>query len=690
MVRHMPRASVVIPIYQRADMLAPCLAALDAAGLGDIELVLVDNGSTDPAMAPLLDAWEGSAVIRRNPVNAGFAAACNQGARAASAPVVVFLNSDTEVRAGWLEPLLDAVADPGVGMAGSRLLYPDGRIQHAGMALAAGCQPVHLHRGVPGDHPVVTRSRDLLLLTGACCAISRDLFLETGGFDLTFVNGHEDVDLCLRLAASGLRSVYRGDSVVVHHESMSPGRMDRDNENAQVFRRRWHGWAPDWLDLLGEDGIADAGWCDCRWEGPLFDASPEAAFGREAVRALVEDGRRPSASDLQPGPLADDAAALCDDVLLTALNRLRVGAPAAETFHHLRDGRPLGTVRGEGALIAVAGPGAVAAADMARAHMAMAAGPQALEMVQAAGMRPSKIAALDPRASAPRGRAPRRAGRAVAPRGHRLDGPPPRAQRLRGRRPRGDAGRRGRRAPDARPGGRRPRAGAGGSRPSRSRHRTSPRSWSWRTTRRCCPTGAGLWAEVGASLALPVVGATCFETEGLPPSWVAECNAAREVWVPSAFNVRTFSDAGVDPDLLHAVPYPVDTERLRPVPRERDPGAPVTFLSVFEWTWRKGWDVLLRAWAEEFAHDEPVRLVVVTYRGAGAGGAGQRARPGPRPPPRGGLRPGRGRRHRPACSSRSPTRTCPTSTARPTPSCCRPAARGRGCRCSRRPRAACR
>jgi glycosyltransferase involved in cell wall biosynthesis len=70
------------------------------------------------------------------------------------------------------------------------------------------------------------------------------------------------------------------------------------------------------------------------------------------------------------------------------------------------------------------------------------------------------------------------------------------------------------------------------------------------------------------------------------------------------------------------VPYPVDTDRLRPRAGDRDPGAPVTFLSVFEWTWRKGPDVLLRAWAEEFAPDEPVRLVVVTYRGAGAAGDG--------------------------------------------------------------------
>ena len=144
---------------------------------------------------------------------------------------------------------------------------------------------------------------------------------------------------------------------------------------------------------------------------------------------------------------------------------------------------------------------------------------------------------------------------------------------------------------------------------------------------------------------------------------MAPCNAVREVWVPSRFNKRTFAQGGVNPDRIHVVPYPVDTERLRPGPRERPPGTPVTFLSIFEWTWRKGWDVLLRAWAEEFAPDEP-------------GAARHRHLPRPRR-----------RRGRAACTSRRsatwrrsasrPTRS-PTSTWCSTPSptrTCRPSTR---------------
>lgn len=617
----MARASIVIPIYERPDMLGPCLAALEADGLGDLEIVMVDNGSSDPGVGEILDRWEGSAIIRRNPVNAGFAAACNQGARAASAPVVVFLNSDTEVTPGWLDPLLDAVADPGVGMAGSRLLYPDGRTQHAGMALSRAGQPLHLHTGVPGDHPVVNRSRDLLLVTGACCAISRELFLEVNGFDLAFINGHEDVDLCMRLAVSGRRMVYRADSLVVHHESMSPGRLESDQQNSRLFRSRWSAWPADWEVLLAEDGLEDCAFADCTWEGPLLDASPEAAVGRAAVRALAAEGRRPMASETHPMPLAPDAVAFCDPVLLAALNRQRVGVPAYDVFRHLGEGCHYGAAPGAGPVITVVGPRVPGEIPLSRTTMVMAVGAPALAAVQAVCADAGAIATLD--ADDPRPESARRAvlGERPVREGVAWSGP------LLGRSGYAGAGRGMVRAaadiglPLLALIGDTPVDGLAAPVLPLPEQDFNPGLVVVHNPP-VLPNGYRVWEDARSWLGLPVIGATCFETEGIPASWVEECNAAREVWVPSGFNVRTFTDAGVDPALVHAIPYPVDTAVLHPVARERDPGAPVTFLSIFEWTWRKGWDVLLQAWAEEFAKDEPVRLRVVTYRGAGAGGEG--------------------------------------------------------------------
>lgn len=617
---HMARACIVIPIYEMAGLLAKCLASLEADGLDDLELILVDNASTEPEMDSLLRRWQDRAVVLRNSVNGGFAAGCNQGARAASAPVVVFLNSDTQVRPGWIEPLVESASERGVGMVGARLLFPDGRIQHAGMGLSEGMQPLHLHQMVPGDHPAVTRTRDLQIVTGACCAIDRELFAEHRGFDTEYTNGYEDVDLCLRLVRDGLRTVYRGDSVVVHHESMSPGRADLENANALLFRSRWQGWHPDFAELLAEDGVEDAA-ADCRWQGPLFDASPEAAFGREAVRALVEDGRRPHAAEPDPRPLAEGAGALCDDVLLAALNRRRIGVPAADTFRHVCGGRPLGAPPSWGPLIAVVGPGAEVPADALDARLTLAAGTPALDAVAAAGVRPSAIAAIDP--ARPRPESARRAvlGPPALRDGLGWYGP------LVGRSGYAGAGRGLLQAADL--------AGVPllAYRGDNEEEGLAPPSLHLPAqdfvpglvvshAPPVLPNGTRVWERTAVGLGLPVIGATCFETQGIPASWVEQCNSVREVWVPSSFNLRTFAEAGVDPERLHVVPYPVDTHLLRPEPRERDPEDPVAFLSVFEWTWRKGWDVLLQAWAEEFAPDERVRLTVVTYRGLGAAGEG--------------------------------------------------------------------
>ena len=379
-------------------------------------------------------------------------------------------------------------------------------------------------------------------------AVARDVLLDVGGLDLTFAGGVAEADLCMRMWDAGRENVLAAGCVaVLHGEDPVP---EPDDEKA--FRRRWHAAPPDRDALLAEDGVADPGWADCVWEGPLLDDSPEAAAGRDAVRALAAAGRRPLAREPEGTPLAPDAAGWCDEAILTALNRHRLGAPGAET---LRGAVPAAALRpagreGIGWLGPLLGRSGYAAAGRGIVQAASRAGLPVLALVNDTlpdGMAPPELP-LPPQDFAP--------GVVVV---HGLP---------------------------------------------------------------VMPSGFPFYDHATAELGLPIVGATCFETELMPPSWVEPCNRAREVWVPSGFNARTFAEAGVDSERIHVVPYPVDTDRLRPAGRERDPGAPVTFLSIFEWTWRKGWDVLLQAWAEEFASGDPVRLVVVTYRGAGAAGEG--------------------------------------------------------------------
>lgn len=110
------------------------------------------------------------------------------------------------------------------------------------------------------------------------------------------------------------------------------------------------------------------------------------------------------------------------------------------------------------------------------------------------------------------------------------------------------------------------------------------------------------------------IGRVMFESDGLPADWVAKCNEMDEVWVPTDFNLETFRQAGVTAQLFK-VPGGIDTKRFRPgIKPLRIPGARgAVFLSIFEWSRRKGWDVLLRAWAEAFGPDDGVSLVLRTY-----------------------------------------------------------------------------
>ena len=218
----MARVSVVVPLYNRWDLTTACIDALNRCG-DPIELVLVDNGSTDDTA--------GQRVAVRNDRNRGFAVACNQGAAYASGDVLVFLNNDTEPQPGWLGPLVAGLDHATI--AGARLLYPDGRVQHEGVEVDFS-RPYGLEAwGVTeGNMP----SRRVPAVTGACLAIRRDDFMRLGGFDDGYWNGYEDVDLCLRAGGAW----YAGESVVIHHESASgPERWRAVTENVQRLRSKW-------------------------------------------------------------------------------------------------------------------------------------------------------------------------------------------------------------------------------------------------------------------------------------------------------------------------------------------------------------------------------------------------------------------------------------------------------------------
>ena len=141
---------------------------------------------------------------------------------------MLLLNDDVAPsRPGWLQALAGHALRPEVGSAGARLLYPNGRIQHAGLATGVLGLAGHLLRGLPGDasgpNDYSFALRQCSALTAACLCLRRSVYLEAGGLDERLAVAFNDVDLGLRLRARGLRNVWVPEAELYHHESFSRG-----------------------------------------------------------------------------------------------------------------------------------------------------------------------------------------------------------------------------------------------------------------------------------------------------------------------------------------------------------------------------------------------------------------------------------------------------------------------------------
>lgn len=251
--------SIIMPVLNNVELTKQSLTALAEVTDGcEYEVIVVDNHSTDGTQE-YLSSLGGDVQIIRNNENRGFAKACNQGAQAARGKYLVFLNNDTIPIKGWLNALVQEVeAHQDVGAVGSKLLYADGTVQHAGVVFSRKwLTPYHHHRTMAADAPIVNRRREFQSVTAACMLVRRDLFFEVGGFDEAYRNGFEDVDLCLKIKQQGWRVIYQPSSVLYHLESQTPGRKDHDVENHHLFTARWGAcwWLTDEDLVAFQDGF---------------------------------------------------------------------------------------------------------------------------------------------------------------------------------------------------------------------------------------------------------------------------------------------------------------------------------------------------------------------------------------------------------------------------------------------------
>ena len=218
----MTPASMIVINWNGAAFLKVCLEALLVQAMDEDEIVVVDNNSTDHSVELLRTDFLGVKLLC-NERNLGYAGGANVGLRAAQGEVLVLLNPDVQVHAGWLAALKGALKDERVGVAGCKLLYPgDEVIQHAGGIINFPLATADHYGYRQRDEGQWDQEREVDYVTGAALALRRDVLGKVGFFDEGFYPAYfEEVDFCFRVRKAGYQVRYVPGAVATHHEHAS-------------------------------------------------------------------------------------------------------------------------------------------------------------------------------------------------------------------------------------------------------------------------------------------------------------------------------------------------------------------------------------------------------------------------------------------------------------------------------------
>jgi O-antigen biosynthesis protein len=254
-----PEVAVVIPTRDKVELLKESLRGLrDKTDYPSFQTVVMDNGSTAADAVAFLRRIAGeprTTVLQRSgPFN--FSKLSNDGARATTSRVLVFLNNDVAVLdRGWLKAMVRWAIKPDVGVVGAKLLFPNGLIQHAGVVLGFGGIAGHIYRRLPRDHrgylAQLTVPHEVAAVTGACIAVERSKFETVGGFDAENLPVDlNDIDFCLRIAEHGWTNIWTPEATLIHHQSATRG---IDPDPFELYRTERAYFVQRWSHVIRDD-----------------------------------------------------------------------------------------------------------------------------------------------------------------------------------------------------------------------------------------------------------------------------------------------------------------------------------------------------------------------------------------------------------------------------------------------------
>lgn len=255
-----PLVSAIIPTRDRVDLLRPCVdGLLDGTDYAPLEIIVIDNGSTDrETLAYLREVERRGVRVLRDDGPFNYAALNNGAVGVARGSILAFLNNDIKViHRDWLREMVAEACRPEIGAVGAKLYFPNDTLQHAGVVIGLGGVAGHLHLAEPRDSrgyfEDVLLARSVSCVTAACLVMRREPFEAVGGFDEDRLPvAFNDVDLCLKIRERGLRILWTPFAELYHYESASRG-SDMAPDKIERFRRDYRIMCEKWGPTLASD-----------------------------------------------------------------------------------------------------------------------------------------------------------------------------------------------------------------------------------------------------------------------------------------------------------------------------------------------------------------------------------------------------------------------------------------------------